>query len=65
MVRRHDARNLAGLLAGGKLALSHVLADVERSAGEADIAALVDAAYLAPRAHVIGFTGPPASANRR
>jgi LAO/AO transport system kinase len=59
MVRGQDARNLAGLRAGGKLALSHLLADVERSTGEADIAALIDEAYQEPRAHVIGFTGPP------
>ncbi len=50
---------LAALRAGGKRALAEALARVEQSAGGAEIAALIDEAYLAPRAHVIGFTGPP------
>jgi LAO/AO transport system kinase len=53
------AGDLAALRAGGKRTLAEVLARIERSAGDARLAALVDAAYLAPRAHVIGFTGPP------
>jgi LAO/AO transport system kinase len=50
---------LAALRTGGKLALSRMLAEVERADGDAATAALIDAAYDAPRAHVIGFTGPP------
>lgn len=50
---------LAALRAGGKRALAEALALVERSGSEAEVAALIDAAFLAPRAHVIGFTGPP------
>lgn len=50
---------LTALRAGGKRALAEALASVEQAAGGASIAALVDDAYLAPRAHVIGFTGPP------
>ena len=50
---------LAALRAGGKRALAEALASVEQAAGRSSIAALVDDAYLAPRAHVIGFTGPP------
>jgi LAO/AO transport system kinase len=50
---------LEALRAGGKLALSRMLAEVERAEADAATAALIDAAYLSPRAHVIGFTGPP------
>ena len=50
---------LAALRAGGKRALAEALAAVEQAAGGPSIAALVDDAYLSPRAHVIGFTGPP------
>jgi LAO/AO transport system kinase len=50
---------LAALRAGGKRALAEALAAVEQAAGGSSVAALVDDAYLAPRAHVIGFTGPP------
>ena len=51
--------NLAALRAGGKRALAEALASVEQASAGSSIAALVDEAYLAPRAHVIGFTGPP------
>jgi LAO/AO transport system kinase len=51
--------DLAALRAGGKRALAAALAAVERAPAEASIAALVDEAYLAATAHVIGFTGPP------
>ena len=51
--------DLAALRAGGKRSLAGILARIEQSAGDAQVAALVDEAYLAPRAHVIGFTGPP------
>jgi LAO/AO transport system kinase len=50
---------LADLRAGGKRALARTLARIEEAQGDAEIAALIDEAYLAPRAHVIGFTGPP------
>jgi LAO/AO transport system kinase len=50
---------LTALRAGGKRALAEALARVEQAAAGSPIAALVDDAYLAPRAHVIGFTGPP------
>ena len=50
---------LAALRAGGKRALAEALAAVEQAAGGSSIAALVDDAYLSPRGHVIGFTGPP------
>lgn len=51
--------DLAVLRAGGKRALAEVLARVEQDGDKASIAALIDEAYLAPHAHVIGFTGPP------
>lgn len=47
------------LRTGGKRALAETLARVEQASENAETAALIDAAYLAPRAHVIGFTGPP------
>jgi LAO/AO transport system kinase len=47
------------LRAGGKRALAAALARLEQAADDPEIAALVDAAYIAPRAQVIGFTGPP------
>ena len=51
--------DLASLRAGGKRALAEALARVEQGPDEVSIAALIDQAFLAPRAHVIGFTGPP------
>jgi LAO/AO transport system kinase len=50
---------LGALRAGGKRALAEALAAVEWSPHACAIAALVDEAFLSPRAHVIGFTGPP------
>ncbi len=44
---------------GGKRALSDVLALAEHSFHEARVTALLDEAYLNPKAHVVGFTGPP------
>jgi LAO/AO transport system kinase len=49
---------LAALRAGGKRALADALARVEAASG-ASADPVVDEAYLAPRAQVIGFTGPP------
>ncbi|WP_088343462.1 MULTISPECIES: methylmalonyl Co-A mutase-associated GTPase MeaB [Rhodomicrobium] len=56
---RTTGGGLAALRAGGKRALAEALALIERAGGEAEVAALIDEAFLAPRAHVIGFTGPP------
>jgi LAO/AO transport system kinase len=53
------AADLAALRAGGKRALADALARVEQAGGEAEVAALIDEAFLGPRAHVLGFTGPP------
>jgi LAO/AO transport system kinase len=53
------AADLAALRARGKRALADALARVEQAGGEAQVAALIDEAFLAPRAHVLGFTGPP------
>jgi len=59
---RNDGAIIGGLdalRAGGKRALAEALAAVERAPHASSIAALVDEAFLSPRAHVIGFTGPP------
>ncbi len=57
--RQSKSGGLADLRAGGKRALAEALALVERSHSETGVAALIDEAYLSPRAQVIGFTGPP------
>jgi len=54
-----DHSGLEAVRAGGKRVLARTLASIEQAADNADIAALVDEAYLSPRGHVIGFTGPP------
>lgn len=51
--------DLASLKAGGKRALSQALSLIEIRRGAADLARLLDAATAAPRAHVLGLTGPP------
>src|SRR6185437_11864016 len=51
--------SLASLVAGGKSALASALARLESTPEDADTLALLDAAYAAPRAHVVGVTGPP------
>ncbi len=51
--------SLETLARGGKPAMARALAALERASGEADTQALLDAAYGAPRAQVIGVTGPP------
>jgi len=53
------ALSLAALAAGGKAALAAALARLESAPEDADTLALLDAAYAAPRAHVVGVTGPP------
>jgi len=50
---------LAYLRAGGKAALARLLARLEESPDDPDTAGLLDEAWAAPRAHVIGLTGPP------
>jgi LAO/AO transport system kinase len=50
---------LAELRNGGKRALAAALAAIEAQAGSDAIAELLDEACAAPRAHVLGVTGPP------
>jgi LAO/AO transport system kinase len=52
-------RLLDALRAGGKPALAAALARLEEAPDDEATLALLDAAYAAPRAHVIGLTGPP------
>ena len=47
------------LRAGEKRALAQALAAIETEAGSESLAALLDHACAAPRAHVLGVTGPP------
>src|SRR4051812_24091551 len=51
--------SLDGLRAGGKPALARTLAAVERRPDDPAIVALLDHAWAAAGAHVIGLTGPP------
>lgn len=50
---------LDDLRTGGKPALARALAELERAPDAPETIALLDAAYAAPTAHVIGMTGPP------
>ncbi len=50
---------LAVLRSGGKSALAAALSRLEEAPETPETLALLDAAYAAPRAHVIGITGPP------
>jgi len=50
---------LDDLRAGEKRALARALAAIETEAGAESLAALLDQACAAPRAHVLGVTGPP------
>ncbi|HUH84283.1 MAG TPA: GTP-binding protein [Stellaceae bacterium] len=50
---------LAALASGGKPALAAALAQLERAPADESTLALLDAAYAAPRAQVVGVTGPP------
>ncbi len=50
---------LADLTGGGKAALARALAAIEQAPEAPASLALLDAAYAAPRAQVIGVTGPP------
>jgi LAO/AO transport system kinase len=51
--------DLATLRSGDKRAIARALAGIETEADSDALAALLDAACAAPRAHVIGLTGPP------
>ena len=53
------ALSLAAVAAGGKAALASALARLEQAPEEDPTLALLDAAHAAPRAHVVGVTGPP------
>jgi LAO/AO transport system kinase len=50
---------LEDLKAGGKPAIALALAELERAPDSPANLALLDAAYAAPLAHVVGLTGPP------
>src|SRR5215472_2665953 len=54
-----SASPLAALSRGGKPALAAALARLEQAPEAEPTLALLDAAYHAPRAHVVGVTGPP------
>lgn len=50
---------LEELRAGGKRALSMMLAAVEARPGDQEMVGLLDAAFRTPHGHVLGLTGPP------
>ncbi len=50
---------ISALAQGHKRDVAHVLSAIEARGLAADVCALLDEAYGAPRAHVIGLTGPP------
>ena len=54
-----DQLTLEAVRVGGQRVLGQALAEAERAFPQADIVALLDQAYANPKAHVIGFTGPP------
>ncbi|MBB3973717.1 ArgK/MeaB family GTPase [Hansschlegelia beijingensis] len=54
-----DFPDLPSLRAGGKPALARALARLERAAGTAEAARLLDAADAEPKGEVLGLTGPP------
>lgn len=51
--------SFSDLKQGGKPAMARALAAVEQYADDPGVIALLDAAWFAARAHVIGLTGPP------
>lgn len=53
------AMTLKDLVAGGKAAMAEALAVLESAPEASDTVALLDAAFAAPKGHVIGVTGPP------
>src|SRR5262249_9135230 len=54
-----DRMNLSALRQGGKRALAAALAGLERDPDGEIAQHLLDEAWRAPRAHVVGVTGPP------
>jgi len=54
-----ETLDLVAIRAGGKRALARALAAVEARADSAEVASLLDAATAAPKARVLGLTGPP------
>jgi LAO/AO transport system kinase len=54
-----DDDALANLRRGGKAALARALAQIEEAPEDEATLALLDAAWAAPRAAVVGLTGPP------
>lgn len=50
---------LSDLRSGGKAALARLLARLETNPDDPQLVTLLDAAYVAPIAQVIGLTGPP------
>jgi len=59
LVKQHRIPTLATIAAGGKRAVASALALIETARGTAELAALLDEAVAASRAHVTGLTGPP------
>ncbi len=55
----HSAMTLDTLRAGGKAAVARTLARLEAAPDAAEVVALLSDAYAAPRAQVVGITGPP------
>jgi LAO/AO transport system kinase len=54
-----QSAELDGLITGGKAALARALAELEARPEAPDSLALLNAAYRAPQAQVVGLTGPP------
>jgi len=54
-----QAPSLDSILSGGKAALARALALLESRPDSTEATDLLSAAYAAPRAHVVGITGPP------
>ncbi|MGH6944132.1 MAG: methylmalonyl Co-A mutase-associated GTPase MeaB [Geminicoccaceae bacterium] len=50
---------LEALRIGGKRAMAQALTSIEAAADDLETVALLGAAYGAPKAHVVGLTGPP------
>jgi LAO/AO transport system kinase len=59
MARGAEPLDLERVRAGGKRAIAAALAAIEQKPLEAGVVSLLDAAFAAPRGHVIGITGPP------
>lgn len=51
--------SLKDVTGGNKAALAKALAAIEREGGSPEIVTLLNEAWAAPRAHVLGLTGPP------